>query len=74
MALPDGLRQVGEGIIRCLDCGGEVVRGARPDGTTVLLTPVQGVQHVCDDWLAILAAVLPAMAAKGADLRTAGPG
>ena len=50
MPLSDGLRQDGEGIMRCLDCGGEVVRCRGQDGAVVWATPVRGEVHSCKAW------------------------
>ena len=53
MTLPDGLRQDGEGIMRCLTCGGEVVRCRGQDGAVVWVTPM-GAVHDCAMWEAIV--------------------
>ena len=53
MPLPDGLRQDGEGLVRCAQCGGEVVRCRQPDGTAVALTPMGNI-HQCAQWSEIL--------------------
>ena len=57
MPLPDGLRQDGEGVQRCLDCGGEGIAHLAPDGTRVLLTPIRGEHHDCAQWQDRLAAL-----------------
>ena len=57
MSLPDGLRQDGEGVTRCLACGGEGIVHRAPDGACVLVTPVLGERHDCEHWQDRLAAL-----------------
>ena len=57
MPLPDGLRQDGEGITRCLTCSGEVIQCRGQDGAVVWVTPVRGEVHSCKAWEEMLESV-----------------